>query len=50
MTNINLLHPVYKGWFWCHERKEFFRWPEFIKYHEKASETTKKSTESVQTA
>jgi len=22
----------HKGWFWCHERKDFFRWEEFINY------------------
>ena len=21
-----------KGWFWCHERKDFFRWEEFRNY------------------
>ena len=21
-----------KGWFWCHERKDLFRWDEFINY------------------
>lgn len=26
------LHPIYKGWFWCHERQDFFRWKEFINY------------------
>lgn len=20
----------YEGWYWCSERKEFFRWTEFI--------------------
>lgn len=25
-------HPAYKGWFWCNERKDFFRWADFINY------------------
>jgi len=26
------LEPKNKGWYWCHERKDFFRWEEFINY------------------
>jgi hypothetical protein len=29
-TRRDLDHPVYKGWFWCHERKDFFRWEELL--------------------
>ena len=21
-----------KGWFWCHERKDYFRWEELMNY------------------
>ena len=28
-------HNAYKGQFWCHERKDFFSWEEFINYEHK---------------
>lgn len=24
---------IYKGRFWCHERKDYFPWNEFIEYY-----------------
>jgi len=35
---------AYEGWFWCHERKTYFRWEEFISYFknkEKAANISK---------
>jgi hypothetical protein len=28
----NDMHPIYKALFWCNERKDFFRWDEYINY------------------
>lgn len=27
------MNSVYDGLFWCHIRKGFFRWPEYIAYY-----------------
>jgi len=29
-TKEQELHPIYKALFWCSERKDFFRWNDFI--------------------
>jgi hypothetical protein len=34
-TRGDLKKPKHKGNFWCHERKDFFKWKELINYNYK---------------
>jgi hypothetical protein len=38
-------HKTQKGWFWCSERKDFFRWDDLMNYYKLCNliESTNKS-------